>query len=129
MKIKGKFIIPLVAIMIAMFTLGATPGFAGNTEAAESTTVYDSITYETHTSTTKAPIDEQLGNFLSSNFSDELQGAGDTIMETGGVANIFLKSLRKVLNSFVIILERVGDILGNTNIDLSNLGNLGNFFG
>lgn len=129
MKIKGKFIIPLVAIMIAMFTLGSTPGFAGNTEAAESTTVEDTHTYVDPTFTTKAPLEDQVGEFLSSNFSDELQNAGDSMMETGGVMNALLKSLRRVLNSFVIIFERIGDILGNTNIDLSKLGNLGNLFG
>ena len=129
MKIKGKIIIPRVAIMIAMFTLGATPGFAGNTEAAESTTVYDTLSYVDPTFTTKAPLEDQVGEFLSSNFSDELQNAGDSMMETGGVANLFLKSMRRALNSFVIILERIGDILGNTNIDFSNLGNLGNLFG
>ena len=123
MKIKGKLIIPLVAIMIAMFTLGATPGFAGNTEApeiseSETTTVYDELTYRPSTLPTEPPMDEQIGDFISGAFGDELKDAGDSMMEEGSIMNAFLKSLRKVLNSFVKILERVGLMLGNSNINL-----------
>lgn len=123
MKIKGKLIIPLVAIMIAMFTLGATPGFAGNTEApeiseSETTTVYDELTYRPTTLPTEPPMDEQIGDFISGAFGDELKDAGDSMMEEGSIMNAFLKSLRKVLNSFVKILERVGLMIGNSNINL-----------
>ena len=123
MKIKGKLIIPLVAIMIAMFTLGATPGFAGNTEApeiseSETTTVYDELTYRPTTLPTEPPMDEQIGDFISGAFGDELKDAGDSMMEEGSIMNAFLKSIRKVLNSFVKILERVGLMLGNSNINL-----------
>ena len=123
MKIKGKLIIPLVAIMIAMFTLGATPGFAGNTEApeiseSETTTVYDELTYRPTTLPTEPPMDEQIGDFISGAFGDVLKDAGDSMMEEGSIMNAFLKSLRKVLNSFVKILERVGLMIGNSNINL-----------
>lgn len=123
MKIKGKLIIPLVAIMIAMFTLGAIPGFAGNTEApeiseSETTTVYDELTYRPTTLPTEPPMDEQIGDFISGAFGDELKDAGDSMMEEGSIMNAFLKSLRKVLNSFVKILERVGLMIGNSNINL-----------
>ena len=123
MKITGKHIIPLVAIMIAMFTLGATPGFAGNTEApeiseSETTTVYDELTYRPTTLPTEPPMDEQIGDFISGAFGDELKDAGDSMMEEGSIMNAFLKSLRKVLNSFVKILERVGLMIGNSNINL-----------
>lgn len=123
MKIKGKLIIPLVSIMIAMFTLGATPGFAGNTEApeiseSETTTVYDELTYRPATLPTEPPMDEQIGDFISGAFGDELKDAGDSMMEEGSIMNAFLKSLRKVLNSFVKILERVGLMIGNSNINL-----------
>ncbi len=117
MKIKGKFIIPLVAIMIAMFTLGATPGFAGDTTAT-TVSVEDSLTYVPPTYTTDAPLEDQIGDFISSAVGDELESAGGQIMETGGVMNALLLSLRKVLNAFVRIFEILGNMLGNSNINL-----------
>lgn len=117
MKIKGKFIIPLVAIMIAMFTLGATPGFAGDTTATTAS-VEDSLTYVPPTYTTEAPLEDQIGGFISSAVGDELESAGDQIMESGGVMNALLLSLRKVLNAFVRIFEIFGNMLGNSNINL-----------
>ena len=117
MKIKGKFIIPLVAIMIAMFTLGVTPGFAGDTTAT-TVSVEDSLTYVPPTYTTEAPLEDQVGDFISSAVGEELENAGDQIMETGGVMNALLLSLRKVLNAFVRIFEILGNMMGNSNINL-----------
>lgn len=117
MKIKGKFIIPLVAIMIAMFTVGATPSFAGDTTAT-TVSVEDSLTYVPPTFTTEPPLEDQIGGFISGAFGEELENAGDSMLETGGVMNAFLQSLRRVLNSFVKIFERIGLMLGNSNINL-----------
>lgn len=117
MKIKGTLIIPLVAIMIAMFTLGATPGFAGDTTAT-TVSVEDSLTYVPPTYTTDAPLEDQIGGFISSAVGDELESAGGQIMESGGVMNALLLSLRKVLNAFVRIFEILGNMLGNSNINL-----------
>lgn len=117
MKIKGTLIIPLVAIMIAMFTLGATPGFAGDTTAT-TVSVEDSLTYVPPTYTTDAPLEDQIGGFISSAVGDELESAGGQIMENGGVMNALLLSLRKVLNAFVRIFEILGNMLGNSNINL-----------
>lgn len=117
MKIKGTLIIPLVSIMIAMFTLGATHGFAGDTTAT-TVSVEDSLTYVPPTYTTEAPLEDQIGGFISSAVGDELESAGDQMMETGGVMNALLLSLRKVLNSFVRIFEIIGNMLGNSNINI-----------
>lgn len=117
MKIKGTLIIPLVAIMIAIFTLGATPGFAGDTTAT-TVSVEDSLTYVPPTYTTDAPLEDQIGGFISSAVGDELESAGGQIMESGGVMNALLLSLRKVLNAFVRIFEILGNMLGNSNINL-----------
>lgn len=117
MKIKGTLIIPLVAIMIAMFTLGATPGFAGDTTAT-TVSVEDSLTYVPPTYTTDAPLEDQIGGFISSAVGEELESAGGQIMESGGVMNALLLSLRKVLNAFVRIFEILGNMLGNSNINL-----------
>lgn len=116
MKIKGKFIIPLVAIMIAMLTVGATPGFAGDTTVT--TSVEDSFTYVPPTYTTEPPFEDQINGFVSDAFGEELENAGNSMMESGGIMNAFLQSLRRVLNSFVVIFERIGLMLGNSNINL-----------
>ena len=130
MKINGKLIIPLVAIMIAMFTLGATPGFAGNTDApeiseSEATTVYDDLTYRPTTLPTEPPMEEQIEGFISGAVGEDLENVGDQIMQSGSVANAFLLSLRKVLNAFVRIFEILGNMMGNSNINLGLGGLLG----
>lgn len=128
MKIKGKFIIPLVAIMIAMFTLGVTPGFAGNTEAArEATTVYDTLTYTTTTQAPEPPLEEVVGGYISSAFGEDLENAGGSMVETGGLMNKLLLKVRNILNSFVKIFERIGLMMGNSNINLG--GGLGGLLG
>lgn len=132
MKIKGKLIIPLVAIIIAMSTLGATPGFAGDTQP--STSVEDSFTYVKPETTTGVPIEDQVGEYISSALGDELQNAGGTAMEKGGILYEIMSRIRNILNSFVKIFESIGLIMGNGGLDLglgdSGLGGgLGDLFG
>ncbi len=116
MKIKGKLIIPLVAIIIAMCTLGATPGFAGDTQP--NTSVEDSFTYVKPETTTAVPLEDQIAGFVSGAVGDELQSAGDTVLEKGGIMNKLLNAFKNILESFVRIFERIGLMMGNSNIEL-----------
>lgn len=116
MKIKGKFIIPIVAIIIAMCTVGTTPGFAGDTQP--STSVVDSYTYVESTREPEIPLEDQLGGYVSSAFGDQMQEAGNAAMEKGGILNKIMTRIRNILNSFVNILERIGAMMGSGSLDL-----------
>lgn len=120
MKIKGKLIIPLVAIIIAMCTLGATPGFAGDTQP--NTSVEDSFTYVKPETTTAVPLEDQVAGFVSSAVGDELQSAGDTVMEKGGILYKLMERVRNILDSFVKIFESIGLVLGNGSLNFGDGG-------
>lgn len=106
--------------MIAMFTLGATPGFAGDTTATIAS-VEDSLTYVPTTLPTEPPMDEQIGGFISGAFGEELESMGAPIKGFSDISAKLLNSFRRVLNSLVKILQRIGLILGNSNIGTDKL--------
>lgn len=108
MKIKGKLIIPLIAILIAMFTLGATPG------TAVDTTVSDSLTYVTQTVPPTSSIEEEVEEIVSDMFGDDLKDAEEPIRGVSTIMEGLLSSLRNILNSFIRIFEGVGGIMGNS---------------
>ena len=62
MKIKGFFVIPLVAILVAMFTLGVVPGAASDTTAE--TELSDTLTFVPPTIPPTSSMDEQIEGFL-----------------------------------------------------------------
>ncbi len=123
MKIKGFYVIPLIAVMIAMFTIGITPGFASDT------TVSDSFTYTQPSIPPTSSLDEEIGGFISGAFGEDLEQAGDSIVGVSGIMAKLLSSLRNVLNSIIRIFEIGGGMMGEGGA-LGNLtGNLGGLLG
>lgn len=108
MKIKGKLIIPLVAILIAMFTLVIAPG------TAVDTTVSDSLTFVTQTVPPTSSLEEEVEDIVSDLLGDELQGAEEPIRSVSKIMEGLLTSLRNILNSFIKIFEGFGEMLGNS---------------
>ena len=115
MKIKGAFIIPFVAILIAMFTLGAVPGFASDT------TVSDPLTYIPAEEPSTTSMDEKIEGFVSDMFGDDLQQAEGPLRGFSELMAGLLNSLRNILNSIVRIFEISGGMMGEGGA----LGNLG----
>lgn len=122
MKIKGAFIIPLVAIMIAMLTLGAVPGMATDTTVTES--VQDSLTYIPTEPDPTSSLEQELEGFISDKFGDTLESTGDTLLEKGGVMATILTALRNALNSLIRILQLGGGMLGGSDLSGGLLGGL-----
>ncbi len=106
MKIKGKFIIPLIAVLVAMFTLGITPGFAADT------TVSDSLTYVPVTPPATSSVDEEIEGFISSAFSDDLQQAEGPLREFSELMAGMLASIKNVLNSIITFFQSIGGLTG-----------------
>ncbi|MBQ7004944.1 MAG: hypothetical protein IJN68_00775 [Clostridia bacterium] len=108
MKFKSALIIPLVAILIALCTLGATPG------AAADTTVSDSLTYVPTTLPPTSSLDEEIEGMVSNMFGDDLQNAEGPIRGLSEVMAGLLNSIRNVLNSIIKIFQTAGGMLGNS---------------
>ena len=123
MKIKGIFVIPLIAIMIAMFTIGVVPGFASDTTAQ--TSVSDSLTYVDPSYPPTSSFDQELEGFISDAVGDSLQQAGGPIRGISEIMSALLKSFRNVLTSIIKVFEAGGSMLGN-----GSIGNIsGGLFG
>lgn len=121
MKIKGKLIIPLVAIMIAMFTLGITPGSAVDTTV--STT--DPLSYVAPTVAPTSSLEEQVGGFISDAFGNDLQSAGTSFRGISEAMEEFILNFRNIFTTLISLLEKAGDFMGNGDL----LGNLGGLLG
>lgn len=122
MKIKGFFVIPLIAILIAMFTIGAVPGTAVNTSAEEITsTVSDTLTFVYPTMPETSSLEEEVVGFVSNNFGGVIgEASGPTKSIASMFANI-LETIKGYLEKLLGLLESSGDALGSGNL----LGNLG----
>lgn len=115
MKIKGKFIIPLIAIMIAMFTIGITPG------AAADTTASDSLTYVPPTAAPTSSLEEKAEEAVSNLLGDTLQDAEGPIRGISEMMENLLQSFRNILTSIINILQMSGGMMGSNDL----LGSLG----
>ncbi len=108
MKIKGIFVIPLIAILIAVFTIGATPGVAADTS------VSDSLTYVPTTLPPTSSLDEEIEGMVSNLFGDDLQNAEGPIRGFSEIMAALLNSLRNILNSIIRIFQISGGMLGDS---------------
>lgn len=111
MKIKGKLIIPLIAILIAMFTVGVIPGVASDTTATE---LSDTLTFVPPTPPATSSLEEEVEVMVSDLLGDELESAEGPLRGFSTVMEGLLSSLRNILNSFIKIFEGFGGMLGNT---------------
>lgn len=118
MKIKNKFIIPLIALLLAVLTVGSSvPGTAVNTSAdlsaSESTT--HPLTYVPPSVPTTASIEEEIDKFVSENLGD-LNEYEDEVRGFGGIMDQILSTFSKVLGGFIEFVKKIGDFLANSNI-------------
>ena len=115
MKIKGKLIIPLVAILIAMFTLGATPGVAVDTSASSevTTTEYDPLTYVPPTAPATSSLEEEVEVMISDMFGDDLQQAEGPLRSFSEMMAGLLSSIKRIINSLINMLQIGGGMLGD----------------
>lgn len=124
MKIKGIFVIPLIAILVAMLTVGTIPGFASDTTASEVTTS-DTLTYVPPSFPPTSSFDEELGGFISDALGDDLQQAEGPIRGFSELMAGILNSFKNFLNNIIRIFEFGGGMLG----DGGSLGSLGDIAG
>ena len=119
MKIKNKFIIPLIAILVAMLMVGGSvSGVAADTSAS-----VDEMTSTTHPLTYVPPpiatteslddtIDEVVSGVMSTLFDDPGQ-IGDDIREGNGIVDQMLRLFTNFIDTFINALKFIGDKIAN----------------
>lgn len=112
MKIKGKLIIPLVAILIAMFTLGITPGVAADTTGSSVSTT-DPLTYVPPTAPATSSLEEEIEGMVSDMFGEDLKESGDTLRGFSQMMAEILNTFRNLINKIIEIFQSAGGMLGN----------------
>lgn len=114
MKIKGKLLIPVIAIIIAMFTLGITPGASAETTISES--VSDSLTFVSQEVPTTQELGEKVEGMVSEMFGDQIKDAEEPIRSFSEMMASFLDKIRTALSSIIEFLQAAGGALGEGNL-------------
>ncbi len=121
MNIKGKFIIPLIALLIAVIMVGAVPVGAADTTASDTPTS-DTLTYVQPTDPPTSSLDEEIGGFISSNLGGDLEAAEGPLRDFSETMSSFLTKIRDFLNAIIEAITGMGGMLGGS-------GGLGSLFG
>lgn len=117
MKVKNKFLIPLIAIFVAMLMVGGgVSGVAADTSASDETSTTHPLTYiPPEIATTESPdeaIDELVSNIMSTLVSDPDQ-VGEDIRESNGIIDAILTAFTNFIDVIINFFKQIGDKLGN----------------
>ena len=121
MKIKNKFIIPVIAIFVALIMVGSPATIvAVDTEASDvtekTTTTSPAWTHDyTYTTTTQAPtssLEEEIEGAVSDILGDVDNGIGETIRDAANTSGGLLRGFRNIINKIIEFCNMVGDLLG-----------------
>ena len=110
MKIRNKFFIPVITLLLAVLMLGAAvPGTAADTTAAEESTTHP-LTYIPTTMPPTSGIDEMIDEIISENLGG-LAGSEEDVREIGGAMGNILRVFRDFINDIITIAAKIGDFL------------------
>ena len=116
MKIKNKFIIPLIAILVAMLMVGGVSGTAADTSAPEDTSTTHPLTYIPPSYATTGGIEDEIegivSNVMTGLVSDPDQ-VGDDIRETSGIMDKILTAMTNFIDMIINLAKKLGDFFGN----------------
>ena len=120
MKIRNKFIIPVLALIIAMLMVGGSvSGTAVDTTpaAAEDTSTTHPLTYIPPTAPPTSSLDEEINamvsNFISSNVTNPDQ-IGTDIRESSGILGKFITAITNFIDMIMAWISSIGDKLAGT---------------
>ncbi len=116
MKIRNKFLIPIIAILLAALMVGASvSGSAADTTASESTT--HPLTYVPTTLEPTSSLDEEIDAMVSENLGG-LAGAEDEVREVSGIMGKILRAFRDIINKIIELAAKAGEFLGGGFMDM-----------
>ena len=121
MKIKNKFIIPVIAVLVALIMVGSPATIvAADTEASDSTTETTTTipawthdyTYKTTTQAPTSSLEEEIEGAVSDILGDVDENLGDTIRDAANTSGGILRGFRNIINKIIEIFAKIGDFLG-----------------
>lgn len=121
MKIKNKFIIPVIAVLVALIMVGSpATTVAADTESSESTTETTTTnpawthdyTYTTTTLPATSSLEEEIDKVVSDIIGDKGDGLGETIRDVANTSGGLLRSFRNIINKIIEFFSKIGDLLG-----------------
>ena len=113
MKIRNKFIIPVIAILLAILMTGmGVTGTAADTSASESTSESTThpLTYVPPSVPTTASLEEEIDKFVSENLGG-LNDYEDDIRDTGNIFDQILSFFSGFLGKLIEFAQKIGDML------------------
>lgn len=121
MKIKNKFIIPVIAVLVALIMVGSPATIvAADTEASDSTTETTTTipawthdyTYKTTTQAPTSSLEEEIEGAVSDILGDVDENLGDTIRDAANTSGGILRGFRNIINKIIEFFKKIGDFLG-----------------
>ena len=117
MKIKNKFLIPVIAILIAMLMVGGgVSGTAADTSASEDTSTTHPLTYIPPSIPTTAGIEEEIDGIVSNVIGGLVSNpdqVGSDIREQSGFMDKLLTAMTNFIDAIINFAKKIGDFLGN----------------
>lgn len=115
MKIRNKFIIPVIALLIAMLMVGGSvSGTAVDTSAPEETSTTHPLTYIPPTNAPTSSLDEEINalvsNIISSNVDDPNQ-VGSDIRESSGFFSKIITGITNFIDMIMSLITSIADKL------------------
>lgn len=115
MKIRNKFLIPMIALLLAALMIGSSvSGAATDTTASVSAseTTQHPLTYIPTTIPPTSSLEEEIDKFVSENLGG-LAGAEDEVREFGGIMGTILRAFQSIIDKIIALAEKVGEFLGS----------------
>ena len=116
MKIRNKFIIPILAVIIAMLMVGGSvSGTAVDTSAPEETSTTHPLTYIPPTAPPTSSLDEEINAVVSglmSEYVSDPNGVGSDIRESSGIFAKIIKAITGFIDTIMNLISSIGDKLG-----------------
>lgn len=121
MKIKNKFIIPVIAVLVALIMVGSPATIvAADTEASDSTTETTTTipawthdyTYKTTTQAPTSSLEEEIEGAVSDILGGVDENLGDTIRDAANTSGGILRGFRNIINKIIAFFDKIGDFLG-----------------
>ena len=125
MKIRNKFIIPVIAIFVALLMTGApvatvAADTVASDETSETTTTNPAWTHDyTYVPETLPPtssLEEEIENAVSNIIGDKGEGVGDTIRDTASVSGKLLRAIRDFIDKLIAFTKSIGDFFAGGGI-------------
>ena len=125
MKIKNKFIIPVIAVLVALFMTGVPVAtVAADTEASDSTsetTTTNPAWTHTYTQTTlpyptTSSLDEEINSAVSDILGETAGELGEPIRDAANTSGGFLRAIKAFIDKLIEFTKKIGDFLSGTTL-------------